>query len=260
LFLSVAGVVICQTPTAPVAGGRGVIRLRVRVAVDTPTKARGLSRKRFFLIKGTKEENKALLQSFEQRAMISRDCYYRGIGASEALIAWLKQSDCESVYCREVEQKDTEGAEAVPEFQRALATAEKDYGKTDVARRWLAVSLPDNLRSGFYKRQQQDLLAFTKQAEQLSKTKVLSVMTDRNGTAYFVDLEPGNYVISNILPTEVGDKATFWSCDVKVKPGDLATEKPILISNAGNKDPRDIKNIKCVAVEKPLPACPATPK
>ena len=69
--------------------------------------------------------------------------------------------------------------------------------------------------------------------------------------------EPGNYVISNILPTEVGDKAAFWNCDVKVKPGDLATEKPILISNPENKDPRDIKNIKCVAVEKPLPACPA---
>jgi hypothetical protein len=64
-------------------------------------------------------------------------------------------------------------------------------------------------------------------------------------------------VISNILPTEVGDKAAFWNCDVKVKPGDLATEKPILISNPENKDPRDIKNIKCVAVEKPLPACPA---
>jgi hypothetical protein len=257
VLLVLAGLAICQTTPGPAANGRGVIRLRVRVAVETPTKARGLSRKRFFLIKGTKEENKALLQSFEQRAPISRDCYYRGIGASEALLTWLRQSDCESVYCREVEQKDTEGAAAVPEFQRAMATASKDYGKPEVARKWLAVSLPDNLRSGFYKRQQQDLLAFIKQAEQLSKTRVLSVMTDRNGTAYFTDLEPGNYVVSNILPTEVGDKATFWNCDVKVKPGDLATEKPILISNPENKDPRDIKNIKCVAIEKPLPVCPA---
>ena len=34
-----------------------------------------------------------------------------------------------------------------------------------------------------------------------------------------------------------------------LKPGDLATEKPYLISN------RNDKNVKCVAVEKPLPAC-----
>lgn len=251
LLICLAVIVLGQTPAAVPAGARGVIRLRVRVGEGT--KARGLSRKRFFLIKGSREDNKSLLQSIEQQPIVSRDCYYRSIGASEELITWLKQSDCESVYCREVEQKDIEG---VREFKTAVAAA-ANYGKPDLARQWLAVSLPENIRSGFYKRQQQDLLAFIKQAEQLSKAKVLSVMTDRNGTAYFTDLEPGNYVISNILPTEVGDKATFWNCDVKVKPGDLATEKPHLISNPGNKDPRDIKNIKCVAVEKPLPTCPA---
>jgi len=259
LLICLSVIALGQTPASQPANPRGVIRLRVRVG-DGP-KAKGLSRKRFFLIKGSKDENKNLLQSFDQRPVLSRDCYYRGIGASEALITWLKQGDgCESIYCREVEQKDIEGAAAVPEFQHAVADSQKEYGKPELARKWLAVSLPENIRSGFYKKQTQDLLSFLKQAEQLSKARVLSVMTDRNGTAYFTDLEPGTYVISNILPAEVGDRADSWNCEIKVKPGDLATEKPFLISNPGNKDPRDIKNIKCVAVEKPLPACPAPAK
>jgi hypothetical protein len=41
-----------------------------------------------------------------------------------------------------------------------------------------------------------------------------------------------------------------WNCEVQVKAGDLATEKPYLVSN------RKEKNVKCVAVEKPMPVCP----
>ena len=243
-----------QTQTAPPADARGVIRLRVRVKIGEATK--GLPRKRFFLIKGSLAENKGLIQSTEQQSVISRDCYYRSIGASPELIAWLKPSvweSCESVYCREVEQKD---ADAVPEFQHALVAGEKELGSRELSRKWLVVFLSEEIRSGFYKRLQKDLQALVKQAEEGSKAKVMSVMTDRNGTAYFTDLEPGTYVISNILPTEIGNSSTLWNCEVQVKPGDLATEKPFLISNPANKDPRDVKSIKCVSVEKPLPACP----
>src|SRR5882762_9197268 len=81
----------------------GVIRLRVRVASGDGTKAKGLARKRFFLIKGSLNDTKGLMQNIEQRPVVSRDCFYRSIGASKALIAWLKESDCESIYCREVE-------------------------------------------------------------------------------------------------------------------------------------------------------------
>lgn len=251
LLAGIAVMAGAQTPTAPLtspAGARGVIRLRVRVKVADATK--GLLRKRFFLIKGSLEENRTLVQSIEQRPVVSRDCYYRGLGASEALIRWLKESDCESVYCREIEQQDIEGASAIPEFGPAYAAGEKEFHSPDLARKWLAVNLPDNLRSGFYKHQQLDLQGLIKQAEVLSKINVVSVMTDRNGTAYFTDIEPGAYVISNIIPTEVGESSELWNCDIAVKAGDLATEKPFLISN------RKEKNVKCVSVEKPLPICP----
>jgi len=63
----------------------------------------------------------------------------------------------------------------------------------------LTVNLPDNIRDGFYRARQEELRTLIKQAETTSGATVLSVMGDRNGTAYFTDLEPGAYVISSIF-------------------------------------------------------------
>ena len=71
---------VAQTQPTPQSAGT-VLRLRVRVKVGDTT--RGLSRKRFFLIKGSLEQNKTLVDEMLQRPFISRDCYYRGAGASE---------------------------------------------------------------------------------------------------------------------------------------------------------------------------------
>lgn len=259
LLACLAAIAFGQTPSVAPPESGSVIRLRVRLGDGPGTKARGLQRKRFFLIKGSLEANRELIRNIEQRSVISRDCYYRSIGASEALIAWLRKSDCESVYCREVELKDIEGPEAVPEFQQAAMLGEKEFGSPEVARKWLTVNLEDELRSGYYKQQQRELQALLKQAEELSNAKVQSVMTDTNGTAFFTGVEPGAYVIANILPTEIGRVAAVWNCAIEVKPGDL--ERPFLLANSGNRDPRDIKNIRCPsALEKPLPDCPAASK
>jgi hypothetical protein len=258
--------VSAQVQTALPTEARGVIRLRVRVAPGDGAKAKGVARKRFFLLKGSLDENKNLIESSRQQPLVSRDCYYRSIGASDALIAWLKQHDCETVYCREVERQDVEGATAVPEFQHAVATGEKEFGSRDLARKWLTANLAENIKSGFYQRQQEELCTVLKAlcpahqgAPEQPTPKVMSVMTDANGTGYFTDLEKGAYVITNVVRTELGDVAELWSCEVQVKAGDLVTEKPLLVTNPKNKDPKD-KNItgarRCVSVESPVPACP----
>ena len=246
VLLLVACFCVAQTPSATQSAGT-VLRLRVRVKTADTTK--GLSRKRFFLIKGSMEQNKTLVDEMMQRPYVSRDCYYRAAGASERLINWLKENDCESVYCRELQPTDVEGPDAVPEFQTALIASEKEYGSHELARKWLTTNLPERLRDGFYKSHLLGIEGTIKEAEALSGAKVLSVMTDRNGTAYFTDLEPGTYTLSNILPTELGATSLIWNCEVKVKQDDRAFEKPFLIMN------RQEKNVRCVAVERPLPVC-----
>lgn len=226
-----------QTPT-------GVLRIRVRVKADDAAPLRGLARKRFFLIPGTLEQNRSLIEAIERQPLVTRDCYYRKLNASPALIDWLKTGDCESVYCREVEREFIGGPKAVPEFAAAFAASQKEYGGDETARKWVTTNLDPNLRDGFYRDRQSVIAALLKQAP-----GALSVMTDRNGTAYFTELAPGTYVLSNLVPTELGQTVVSWNCEVQVKQGDLATEKPYLVSN------RKDRLVKCVGVEKPIPTC-----
>lgn len=237
-----------QTQDAP-ARQSGVVRLRARVKLSDSAPLRGLARKRFFLIHGSLEQNRALIEAIERQPVVTRDCYYTRNGASAALIAWLKESDCESVYCRDVEQDSLAGPKAVPEFATAFAASEKEFGSAATARKWLTTNLPANLRDGFYRDRQAAIDALLKQAQASSSAPVQSVMTDRNGTAFFTDLTPGTYVITNLVPTELGQSLATWNCEVQIKNDDLASEKPYLISN------RKDRLVKCVAVEKPVPPC-----
>ena len=247
-FITLLLIVTVALAQEPAAKQTGVLRLRVRVKADDSAPLRGLARKRFFLIPGTLEQNRALISAIEQQPLTTRDCYYQQHKASAELIAWLKEGDCESVYCRSIEQEFVSGPKAVPEFATAFAAGQKEYGSDETARHWLTTNLNPDLRAGFYKDRERTLETLLKQG---NLGMIQSVMTDRNGTAYFTDLGPGTYVLSNVIPTELGQTLVTWNCEVQVKPGDLATEKPYLVSN------RKDKNVKCVGVEKPKPVCAA---
>ena len=234
---------------SPAPAPRGVIRLKAKYKTGDATKE--LPRKRFFLIKGSLEENKSLIEKMKAVDLLSRDCYYRSLGASDALIKWLKDNDCESVYCRGIDERYVTGSEAIPEFQAAYTQGLRNFKTPELARRWLVTNLSTELRAGFYNRKQEVINALLKQAEETSKTKVLSVMTDRKGTAYLTDIEPGTYTISNLVGSETEKTSILWACEKEVKAVDLAAamKRPFTVSN--EKDPK----VKCEIVERPLPVC-----
>jgi hypothetical protein len=220
----------------------------VRLSVKPKGKEKGLPRKRFYLIKGSLEENKALVEKIKRQPFTTRACYYRNAKASEAFINWLTEGDCESVYCRPIEEKFLTGATAVPEFQKAYERGAQEYKKPELGRLWLTTNLTDEIRDGFYRHKQDVLKALISEAEAATKTPVISVMTDAKGTAYLTNLTPGTYLITNLLPAEVGDNLILWTSEVKVSAGDL--KKPALIPNTN-------KNVKSDVIEIPVPACDA---
>ena len=233
-----------QTSGPGLTSTGALVKIQVKPYADKPRE--GLSRKRFYLIKGSREQNKGLISSLTATSAVTRDCFYSSAGASNNFIAWLKENDCESVYCRDIEDKYIDGDKAVPEFHLAFETGVKEFGSRDLAKKWLNVNLPDNLRNGFYLKKQQELQEVFKHAESAAGATVLSIMTDRNGTAYFTNVPAGDYVISNLVPIELETTTILFNCDISIKTDDLGTEKPVRIQK---------QNKKCEIVEKPLPVC-----
>jgi hypothetical protein len=250
LFCTLLAVILSASFSAHTQSpAHGVVRLKVRYKSSNATK--DLPRKRFFLIKGSLEQNRELIDRIKQTSLPSRECYYRGRHASPALIKWLADNDCASAYCRLIEEKYLTGTEAVPEFQAAYEQARRELKNDERARRWLTNYLSPEIRSGFYDEKQKAIQVLTGFAETSTRTGVMSVMTDRKGTAYFTNIEPGVYTISNLVASETEKTSILWLCEREIKAVDLGTamKRPFTLSS--EKDPK----IKCEVVERSLPVC-----
>lgn len=210
-----------------------------------------LKRKRFYLFRGGLEANKEMIDRIKAATVTSRDCFYCKARASAAYTAWLKAEDCESPYCREITADDIA---KVPEFQAAYQKGLKQFrGKTDLARKWLTTNLAPELRDGYYadrKKLTTGLLGTAKPL-QSSMTDSVSVI------AIFIDIpmniaagkKTETFLVSNLVPIEIGEKSYVWACEVEIGAGKKAKAPPLPIADTSKL----VK--KCEVIVRALPKC-----
>ncbi len=219
--------------------------LIIKTKMSIAGKKVDLSRKRFYLFRGGLDVNKALADRIKSAAYTSRDCFYCSKKASPEYIAWLRVADCESPYCRDITADDVA---KVPEFKAAFQKGLIAYkNKSDIAQKWVTTNMPPDLRDGYYLQRKQ--LADTI----LADTKPLAtVMTDATAQqATFIDLLLGSasekFIVSNVIPFEIGGKAYVWVCEVTLKPATNSFILPPSDTTAHVKT--------CDVVVKELPKC-----
>jgi hypothetical protein len=205
-----------------------------------------LPRKRFFLFKGGLAENDALLKRIEAAEITSRNCYYTGQKASSQYVCWLQVENCESPFCRVVEARyvDPTNPLHVPEFLLAYNKGLTLFNKRkDIALEWVIPNMPDGLVDGYYRQQQKVLMGVLGPSKQIT-----SSMIDASSTrTIFLDLPFAagetkvKYLVSNVVPIEVGDKSYVWTCEKEAEPG----KKVILdMSRAGKNCVTTVRTIK----------------
>lgn len=202
----------------------GTIEVNVKnVKVDgKPAK---LSRKRFYMFPGGLKENAALLQRIKAAEISSRNCYYKALKASDQFMCWLQAENCESPFCRVVENRYIDAADKqhVPEFLDAYKKGITLYrGKSGIAREWLLTNMPDALVNGYYRQQQKILTTILGgvQAFQSAMTDTAAIRTIFIDVPFASGSKPkAKYLFTNVVPIEIGNKSYVWSCEKDVEAG-----------------------------------------
>lgn len=182
-----------------------------------------------------------------QNSAPSRRSYYSSIKASQQLIDWLEANNCDTIYCRELTKEEitcnSSSANCVPEFVRAYNEAlSKLKGDQARALKWITNYAPlstPQLRVGFFEEKRKwlaEAVAAIEKASGLAPGTIKTAATDRQGYAYFNNLCPGNYYISNIAPAEVGGDRIIWETTaIKVEKSDTLEKIPITLTNTPAK-------------------------
>ncbi len=216
------------------------------------TKQEIIVRKRFYLLRGGLEANNPLIEKLKASDFLSRDCFYCQMHVSPEYLAWLKAGNCESAYCRDIE---TEDIAKVPEFNAAYQKGLTRYGnKPSIAKKWLTTNLEPKLRDGFYEQRKSLLDTLLGGINPIQSAMTESV----HSKAVFIDIpltegETGGkatetFLISNLVPVEIGEKSYIWACEVEVGSEKTAT----LRLHIPEKD-KPVK--KCEVIIKDLPVC-----
>jgi hypothetical protein len=209
-----------------------------------------LARKRFYLFSGGFKENAALIERIKAAEITSRDCYYTGINASACLIDWLAQENCETPFCRKIEQADIA---RVSEFDAAYKKGLPLYGrKPAIALDWVINNLPSNIAIGFYQQQRSKITQILGGVRPIES----AMTTAKAPTAVFANIPIADknttILMSNVLPVEVGNKSFVWICEVTVPPTNKAV--PVLLTT----DPaKKTNSFNCTAQIRDIKVCSA---
>lgn len=225
--------IACSAAIAIAQGGAeaekktGSILLKTLIKIKgPPEQVLAFKRKRFYLFRGGLAANKALVDRLKAKEYVSRGCYYCGLKPkppSSEFIAWLKEGDCESPFCRAISDADIA---KVPEFQAAYLKGNATWRqKPAVARDWLITNLlPKELRDGFYDERKAVIGGLL----QGLPAPLASVMTDSiSSQARFIDIEltaaKEKFLVSNLVPAEIGSKSYLFACEIDVTGEKVAT-------------------------------------
>ena len=228
----------------------GSLELSGRLKIGA--KVEKVERKRFYLFRGGLEANKALIDRIKAAKYTSRDCFYCQAKASQQFIDWLKVDDCESPYCRAI---TTDDVAKVPEFQAAYAKGLQQFkNKPEIAQKWLTTNLAPGIRDGFYKQQKASIDAILGGVKPMQSSMTDSVSV----VAIFIDIPlqfaagktTETFMVSNVIPIEVGGKGYIWACEVDLSAGKKVKLPQFQVSDAGTTSSK-----KCQVVATDLSAC-----
>lgn len=242
LLLALSTGSVAAIAQAPASAGTVVVK---GALVKGKDKRRALDRKRFYLFKGGLADNQALIDRVKTAKITSRDCYYVGLKASPCLLAWLREENCETPFCRVVKREDING---VPEFQAAYDKGLTLYNrKPDIALNWLLNNMSGDLVSGYYRQQKSLVARILGDLKPVQSTMTTSTAAEANFVGVPTSDKPTKYLISNVLPVEIDDKSYVWACEVDVQRNKIASIPLALVL--------DPKKKNCIQVVNELKAC-----